>query len=219
MYCVYKHTSPKGLVYIGLTSRNPISRWQNGTGYKGNSYFTRAIKKYGWVNFAHEIVADGLTEDEAKLLEIDLIKQYRSNERKYGYNISSGGESKKGTKISEQQKRKISEANKNKVVSEETRKKLSASTRRTWQNPEFVRYMSEINKGKNNPAYGKHMTDEEKIKRNSKQVVQYDKNGNEIARFISIHKAQELTGVSRDVISKCCRGIYKQGGGYVWKRA
>ena len=33
-YTVYKHTSPIGKVYIGITKMNPIRRWSNGKGYK-----------------------------------------------------------------------------------------------------------------------------------------------------------------------------------------
>ena len=138
-YSVYKHTSPDGRVYIGITKNDPQKRWQGGNGYRGNTYFMRSIKKHGWENFCHEILYTGLTENEAKQTEIMLIAQYKSNQRQYGYNISSGGESKAGTIVSEAQKKIISEANKNKVVSEETKKKLSAATKRNWQNPEKVR--------------------------------------------------------------------------------
>lgn len=34
---------------------------------------------------------------------------------------------------------------------------------------------------------------------------------------ISIHQASETTGISRDSISKCCRGVFKQAGGFVWE--
>ena len=47
-YCVYKHTSPNGMVYIGITRQNPIKRWMNGKGYSYNTYFYNAILKYGW---------------------------------------------------------------------------------------------------------------------------------------------------------------------------
>ena len=105
MYTVYKHTCPKGRIYIGITSQNVKIRWGGGSNYRGNIYFTRAIKKYGWENFKHEIIATDLTESEAKNMEIELIKQYRSNERKYGFNISSGGESKKEQKYQKNKKR------------------------------------------------------------------------------------------------------------------
>lgn len=216
-YCVYKHTSPDGRVYIGITSQKPEARWQSGNGYKGNTYFTRSIKKHGWENFTHEILYTGLTVEEAKEKEIRLIAEYKSNKRKYGYNISSGGESKKGTHISERQKQVIREDNIGKIVSEETRKKLSVASKRTWSNPEFVKYMREINTGENNPVYGRKMTDEDKIKRKAKSVVQYSKDGELVAEYISIHDANSKTGVHRGDITKCCEGIYKQAGGYVWK--
>lgn len=44
-FIVYKHTSPNGKIYIGITSQVPNHRWRNGNGYKTNPYFTRAIKK------------------------------------------------------------------------------------------------------------------------------------------------------------------------------
>ena len=216
-YTLYKHIAPNGRVYIGITSQAPKRRWQGGTGYKNNSYFCRAIKKYGWDSFTHEIIAENLTQDEAKQKEIEYIALYKSNIRKYGYNISSGGESKKGTTISDWHKRQISKASKNRVVSDDTRKKLSVSSKETWNNQEFRQYMRRINTGQNNSQYGKIRTDEEKIKRGAQSIVQYDLNNNVIGEYISIHKASEVTGVSRDCISKCCRNIFKQASGYIWK--
>lgn len=91
-YCVYKHTSPSGKVYIGITRQNPLVRWCNGFGYRGQSYFFKSILKYGWDNFTHEILFTGLTKEEACQREIELIDLYKSNQREFGYNISSGGE-------------------------------------------------------------------------------------------------------------------------------
>lgn len=217
MYTVYKHTSPDGRVYIGITRMKPEQRWARGKNYKCNTYFTRTVEKYGWDNFTHEILADGLTEQEAKEMEIALIKKHRSNERKYGFNISSGGESKAGTKISETQKERIRESNIGKIVSEETRKKLSVSSKRRWQNKEYIEHMKAINKGENNKRFGVKLTDEEKKIRGAMQINQYTKNGEFVCTYISIHEASNRTGISRCDISNCCKGKYKQAGGYVWK--
>ena len=91
-YCVYRHTSPSGKVYIGITSQDPARRWQNGFGYRLNDYFFRAIVKYGWDSFGHEVLHTGLTKEEACAAEVALIAAYRSNEKAYGYNLSAGGE-------------------------------------------------------------------------------------------------------------------------------
>lgn len=216
-YCVYKHTSPDNRVYIGITSQKPSQRWQGGTGYKGNSYFTRAINKYGWENFSHEIIASSLSEDEAKKLEIEYISKLKSNQRKFGFNISSGGESKSGTKISEWQKQRISEASKGRVVSEETRQKLSIATKKSWKNSERIKLMRKINTGKLNPQYGKIKTDEEKILCGAKSVIQFNMNQEVLSVYISLHSASEKTGIARCGIANCCNGKAKQAGGFLWE--
>lgn len=91
---VYMHTSPNGKRYIGITRQeNPERRWgSNGCGYIDNQHFWRAIQKYGWDNFKHEILFDGLTEIEAKQKEVELIAFYDSTNANNGYNISLGGD-------------------------------------------------------------------------------------------------------------------------------
>ena len=44
-FTVYKHTTPSGKVYIGITSVDVKDRWMSGHGYRHNSYFENAIKK------------------------------------------------------------------------------------------------------------------------------------------------------------------------------
>jgi len=92
MYTVYVHTViENGKKYVGQCIGDPRRRWgATGHRYRGQ-FFYRAIEKYGWNNMTHEIVATNLSKEEADALEIELIKQYRSNQRKYGYNITPGG--------------------------------------------------------------------------------------------------------------------------------
>lgn len=216
-YCVYKHTAPNGRVYIGITCNNPLKRWANGKGYKNNDYFMKSITKYGWENFTHEILYENLTEPEAKIKEIELIKKYKSNQRLYGFNISSGGESAAGIKMSEEQKELIRQGNLGKIISKETRLKLSKASKNTWQNPNFIQYMREINLGKNNPQYGKKRTDKEKLARGAKPVIQKTREGEIIAEFISLHDAENKTGLKRTGISECCKGNFKQYKGFIWE--
>ena len=44
-YKVYKHTSPNGKVYIGITCNDVRDRWQYGNGYAKQPLFYNAIKK------------------------------------------------------------------------------------------------------------------------------------------------------------------------------
>lgn len=88
-YCIYKHTSPNGKSYIGIT-KNINKRWgENGNGYKKQKKFWNAIKKYGWDNFQHEIIEDNLTLEQACVGEELYIQIY--NSIKNGYNIYPGG--------------------------------------------------------------------------------------------------------------------------------
>jgi predicted DNA-binding protein YlxM (UPF0122 family) len=91
-WCVYKHTNKiNGKVYIGITSTAPKKRWgKNGNGYR-EQVFGRAIHKYGWNNFEHTILHNNLSQSDAEDYEINLIKLYHSNNVKYGYNRTYGG--------------------------------------------------------------------------------------------------------------------------------
>lgn len=92
LYCVYKHVSPSGKQYVGITCKRPEDRWDNGRGYIQNKHFWSAIQKYGWQNFKHEILATGLTMEDAVEMETRLIKEFDLTNPENGYNISSGGE-------------------------------------------------------------------------------------------------------------------------------
>ena len=93
VYSVYKHTAPNGKVYIGITRQNSTRRWQNGNGYKTQQLFYRAINKFGWDSFTHEILEAELTEKEACDKEKYYIAKYHANNPKYGYNATEGGDS------------------------------------------------------------------------------------------------------------------------------
>lgn len=212
MYCVYKHTTPCGKVYIGITSQSVSSRWRNGYGYQRNSYFWKAIQKYGWENIKHEILFDSLTKEEAEAKEIELIAEYCSTDAARGYNIDNGGNS-IGMR-SDATKKKISLKNKGKIRTLETREKIS-----------------QIKSGCGNHNYGKHFTEEHRRKIGdaqrggkhpfAKAVVQLSKDGVIIKVYPSTTIAEAETGVKHGSISAVCRGKYgfKTAGGFVWRYA
>lgn len=105
-YIVYKHTVPNGKVYIGITCTDPHMRWRGGKGYVHSDYFFQAILKYGWANISHTILHEGLSREEAEHLERELIEKYKSNDKRYGYNLMSGGGS---SRHSEETKSKLSD--------------------------------------------------------------------------------------------------------------
>lgn len=162
-FIIYKHTSPKGKVYIGMTCNKPVVRWgKNGSGYKNNTHFWSAIQKYGWDNFEHEILLYGLSKKQAEEKEKEFIKLYQSTNKTKGYNICSGGEvnvptdetkkkisdANRGRKWTEEQKARISGRDKGRFVPIEWREKMSASHKGIKHSEETKRKISQSNKGK-----------------------------------------------------------------------
>lgn len=50
-----------------------------------------------------------------------------------------------------------------------------------------------------------------------KEVVQYNLDNEELARFVSASEAARKTGISKTCITRCCRDERKNSGGYIWK--
>ena len=123
-YTVYMHRFPNGKVYIGITSKKPEDRWENGRGYQTQNVY-KAILKYGWDNIEHIILFSGLSRKDAEEKEIELISFYQSADPKHGYNIDLGGNY--AGKHSKQTCEKISMNKKGWNPSEETRQRMSAA--------------------------------------------------------------------------------------------
>ena len=146
IYSVYIHTNKtNGKKYIGITF-NIKRRWRK-CEYKGCLKMHRAIEKYGWNNFEHEVVLCNLTKDEAEMFEIAMIKYYKTTDGKYGYNIQHGGSC--SGKMSQESKDKISKANSGRVHTQETREKLSKAFRGRVKTEEHKLKIKLSNIGKN----------------------------------------------------------------------
>lgn len=239
-YCVYKHTSPSGKVYIGITCQNPLKRWDNGNGYRNNKYFSLAIKKYGWNNFMHEILVSNLSKAQAEKEEVKLIALYKSNKSDFGYNIQNGGSS--AGKMDENTKIKIGNSNRNKIrtlefkkqiserqkgrkLTESQKEKISRAVKESWTLTRREQYADRIS-GCNNINYGKKFTEEEirnlqeKCRgRNSilsKKVGQYDVDNNLIEIFDSAREAGR-NGFTTQAITAVCRGEKHTHKGFIWR--
>ena len=90
-FVVYRHIAPNGKSYIGITKQDAERRFQNGNGYKTQTAFWRAIKKYGWENFQHEVLEEELTEKEASEKEDYYIRNVFNSFVPNGYNVAEGG--------------------------------------------------------------------------------------------------------------------------------
>ena len=240
-YLVYKHTTPSGKVYIGLTKQTANNRWKKGQGYTSSPHFYKAIKKYGWDNIKHEVVHEWLSRDEAVWLERELIRECNSNNPVFGYNETDGGDL--GVRFNDSVRQRISENKKNyyrdhpeekeKIAnrvkgfkhSEEAKKKMRLAKigTKVSHTEEWRKKISESNRKRfdENPILKEQYTNRCRANglKKSISVVQYSLDGIEIASFVSTKEAQRETGVSSGCISLCCLGKRKTAKGYKWRYA
>lgn len=230
-YSVYCHTTPSNKKYVGI-SNSPEKRWNYGKGYKDNWHFFRAINKYGWENISHEILYEGLTEEEARSIESKLIKEWKLTDRMYGYNLREGDN---GFHCAESRvKMSISQrGNKNSVgrrLSNETKSKISESLKDYYKvhTPTMLgRRHTEETIGKLRQKTVSNET-RQKMRENhadvrgaknpsARAIIQYSLNGEEIEIFPYASLAAQKYNLDLSSIISCCRGKAKSCGGFKWE--
>lgn len=156
---VYKYTSPSGKVYVGQTIVERKRRRMFlavDKAYSHGSLINNARRKYGPENFIYEVLFEINGDDRVHIKktldywEKYYIAEFKSNDRRYGYNMNEGGAGNAGC-----------------FYSEETRAKMGARSRERMakynpmkgkkHKPESIALMREHQKrryGKDNPNYG-----------------------------------------------------------------
>ena len=191
-YVVYVHRNKiNGKRYVGITN-NTSKRWYGkGKHYEGSPYFYSAIQKYGWDNFTHEIIVRGLTLNEASEMEQYYIAKYKSCEKKYGYNLTMGGQNAPtmlGKHHSEETRQKMREKALGRTIPDEQRQSHSK-----WMSKNFV--------GNRNP------------KSRAVRCI----NTGEV--FETQRIAAQEKGVLQSKISLCCQGKRSHTHGLMWEYA
>lgn len=215
-YCVYRHITPSGKIYIGITRLSLQARWRYGSGYKHNPYFFRAIEKYGWDNIKHEVLLEGLTKEQAELAERLFIGYWDSTNRNKGYNIEGGGNLNK--EVSDETRKKMSESKqgnkhpwRGRRHTEESKRKMSKSHTGKNFSDEHRAKLSKANSGKGNPLYGKRFTDDEKTAMMMAQPHKCEvqlinaRTLEVVGEYSSVRDAERQTGVARYNIRRWCK--------------
>ena len=220
-WCVYMHTNLiNNKVYIGITSRDPEKRWgKNGNEYttKNHPAFGYAIEKYGWNNFSHDILFDGLSKQDACQKEIELIKEYKSNCTRYknpsfGYNMSDGGEiGSSGYIWSDEAKKKLSNALRGVVKDEEWCLHLSQAMSGKTATKETRNKLRESHLGKVIPAetrekMGKSRTGYKNPRAHPVYCIEMDQ------IFWGAKDVENQYLINRSCIHDCCTGKQKTSG-------
>ena len=214
MYTVYQHKNKiNGKIYIGITSQKPEQRWgSQGCNYKSSPHFYSAIQKYGWDNFEHNILFTDLTKEQACLKEQELIKEYNSMNREFGYNSTSGGDI---FTMNEETKQKISQAmigNQNGLghpCSEEKKEKISNAQKGRKFTEEHKQKLSEAAKNRHVPCSEKK---KQILKEKSHKKPVYCEELNKV--FESVQECSRQLSIPATNISKLCNGRGKTLKGY-----
>lgn len=156
----------------------------------------KLLKNIGWNNIEHIILYTNLSKEEAEQKEIELIAKYKTNDIRYGYNATNGGNC-LGT-YAKETREKIRNFNLGKTLSKKTRLKIS------------------------NTLTGRKHTEEEKRKISYSLKV----NGNHCKKVINldtgkiykslIEAAKEFNIKNPTHIIEVCRGKRNTAYGYKW---
>jgi group I intron endonuclease len=152
-FVIYKITNCiNGKVYIGKTSRTAETRWRQHVSHSKQCQWpmARAIRKYGESNFKMELMHWNISSnDDANQFEEFCIWLCKSNQKKYGYNLTSGGDGIVGYKFSEE-------------IKQARRVRMAGPGNPMFgvrHSEEFKAYLSSISSGVNNKMFGQKRPD------------------------------------------------------------
>lgn len=215
-----------------FVKNNPMFDAYSGSGTVPINYFNKYGKVLGKTFIKKIIMFSENNIDNCKNEEIIISDRYKTDP--LCVNIIKGGNVNPA----------VLGYNYSRHPSEESKLKNSIIKKKLWQDPEYRRNSIEgirkfyethdspnigrklsqeqkellhtINIGKTNDknkAEGNGMYN--KIPANAKSVLQYDKEGNFIAKWKSATEAKRVLGI--DNITAVCSGKRKYAGGYIWK--
>ena len=233
IYCIENLSNHKK--YIGL-SRNIMNRFNrhknslNG-GYHINEHLQSAWDKYGENNFSFYII-EVCNEDELKSKEIYYIDKFKSQNRLYGYNKTSGGDGIKDLSEECAEKISLSESKRPVVclsvngdfISEYRNCRIAADC--VGGNTENIRVCCDKKKG-HKTMYGFIWMYKEDYEENgfnkalyqksnrSKKVDVYDLYGKFIKTFDSARVVDVKLGIPYRSVSQLCKGQKRQSHGYI----
>lgn len=237
---VYKYTSPSGKVYVGQTIIERKRRRMFlavDKDYSNGCLINNARRKYGPENFIYEVLFEINGEDRGHIKktldywEKYYIAEFKSNDRRYGYNMNEGGAGNAGCFYSEETRAKMGARSRERMAKYNPMKGkkhkpesialMKANTKRKYgkDNPNFgwkppkelldrLAEMSRQRIGEKNPFFGKTHSQEfiqKQQERYSRPVVQLDaKTLEEIRTFPSATQAAiEVLGNRKRVVEIC----------------
>jgi group I intron endonuclease len=225
--------------YIGKCVRVPEkSQYYIGSG----TYLKSAIESYGKENFIKEIIETGISDKESLNIREQYWIQTLDTKSPNGYNLTDGGDgcqgmtqetkekirqknrlnvgekcARYGKKNSENHNRILREANLGRVQSEATKEKIGQSLKGMKRSRESIIKQVESRKRNKKPYTDERIENLKNKQPHALKVSQYTKDGVFVAHYRSSKEAYRVTGINNATISKCCKGLLKSAGKFIWK--
>jgi len=143
VYIIQNHIN--GHLYVGITSRTLQRRWsehKNDCKKGKDRSLYRAMRKYGIENFSIRAVDTADCWEDLCKKEMKLLKSVHA-----AYNMTTGGDGKRGYKLSESTKEKLRAAHLGKTLSKEHREKLSEAKKGKRRSPRTEEHSKRISEG------------------------------------------------------------------------
>lgn len=233
VYAHYRKTDNE-IFYIGVGKSEKRAYSKHGR----NSHWEKVVNK---CEYRAEILADGLTWEQACEFEIMLIRFYGRDDMKLGplVNKTNGGDN-WGTETLESRNRRA-----NKIKKPVLQYSKDGDLIKEWPSIVDVEKNSGDTcmkrgniiascKGKAHSAYGFvwrykdpnkwfppcydiRESEERRVEGKRKTVLQYNLQGEFLKEWRSTMDVQRSTGIANTGISLCCKGGIPSAGGYLWR--
>lgn len=212
-YTIYMHRNLiNNKVYIGQTRDELNRRFKKGYGYRSSPHFYASIQKYGWDNFEHIVLEENLSAETANEREKFWIALFKSNEEKFGYNLTPGGCGQPAKKTNQTLRKKVYCKETGQCFNSITEAALWAGLKKTGGSNITSAIKGLRKTAGNHPETGEplhwcfleeelNLPNEKPKKGNAKRVKNLDTN--EI--FDSVNEAARVYQMSNVSISKSCK--------------
>lgn len=224
---IYKITNTiNNKIYIGQTIKSVKQRWAKhlNTAKNNNSpkAIHKAIQKYGKENFVIEEVCLVFEKEYLNELEIFFIQKFNTK-APFGYNLTNGGNTSFGYKMSKESIEKTRKHNIGRKASLETRQKQSECKKGRKFTKEHKEKLSKARRGyKFNDNFKIKLSDNRlrkalNLDKNIKyKILQLDNSMKIINEYNNLLEVKR-NGFNGSYILKTLRGLYGSANGFKWK--